>query len=145
MANVLSTFLKSVCVKFLCCCARVLQCQPRWRPNICATVKCPRGKYVNASFHSNVSYRLPMALIITHCSYFFVIILFSLCDDDIVSWLPESKQQKPAIPDKKRNMHNGHDEPGMINYVYLEFIGSSLSTAVYCLRQSSTHGYMSSF
>ena len=32
MTNVLSTFVKYVCVKFLCCCARVLQCQPRWRP-----------------------------------------------------------------------------------------------------------------
>ena len=32
MTNVLSTFVKCICVKFLCCCARVLQCQPRWRP-----------------------------------------------------------------------------------------------------------------
>ena len=32
MTNLLSTFVKCVCVKFLCCCARVLQCQPRWRP-----------------------------------------------------------------------------------------------------------------
>ena len=32
MTNVLSTFAKCVFVKLLCCCARVLQCQPRWRP-----------------------------------------------------------------------------------------------------------------
>ncbi len=32
MTNVLSIFVKCVCVKFLCCCASVLQCQPRWRP-----------------------------------------------------------------------------------------------------------------
>ncbi len=33
MTNVSSIFVKCVCVKFLCCCARVLQCRPRWRPN----------------------------------------------------------------------------------------------------------------
>ena len=32
MTNVLSIFVKCVGVKFVCCCARVLQCQPRWRP-----------------------------------------------------------------------------------------------------------------
>ena len=32
MTDVLSIFVKCVWVKFLCCCTRVLQCQPRWRP-----------------------------------------------------------------------------------------------------------------
>ena len=37
-------------------------------------------------------------------------------EDDIVSWLPtESKEQKPTAQDKKRNMHNGHDDAGRLN------------------------------
>ncbi len=48
MTNVLSTFVKCVCVKFLCCCARVLQCQPRWEDSY-NRLK-PRTE-LNAIFH----------------------------------------------------------------------------------------------
>ncbi|CAB4008591.1 E3 ubiquitin- ligase HECW2-like [Paramuricea clavata] len=41
-----------------------------------------------------------------------LIVLLSLCEDDIVSWLPDSKQQIPAASEKKRNVYNGHDDPG---------------------------------
>ncbi|XP_028415396.1 E3 ubiquitin-protein ligase HECW2-like [Dendronephthya gigantea] len=41
-----------------------------------------------------------------------LIVLLSLFEDDIVSWVPGVKLQKPAATDKKRNLHIGPDDPG---------------------------------
>ena len=57
---------------------------------------------------------LHIVFIFIFCDVIVFFVLFSLCEDDIVSWLPDSKQQVPPGPEKKRNVYNGQDDPGMI-------------------------------